>query len=173
MNNKKFISFVLVIVALLSIILFVKIFNNIMDPRNGSVIHLSEKNKVLEYESVSNWLGDGNDYEIYRFSDSQMKEIIDKVENNKSWEKYPIDSTTLDCINKWHGFIKNDSAALEIMEEHKLKDFIPYIESGYYSLVDRSSNQSVESKNKYGLRNFTVFLLDIDNNTLYYIALDM
>ena len=161
------------ILVLLGIILFIKTFNYFMDPRNGAGFHISEKNRVLAYESPSNWLGDGCDYEIYQFSDEVMKEIIETIENDNTWENYPIDSTTSSALNKWYGFIKNDVIALEIMKNSNLKDFIPNIENGYYLLVDRSSDEREESKNRYGLRNFTIFLLDSDKNKLYYIVLDM
>ncbi len=173
-KNRKSSLFIRVLFVLISITLFIKIFNFVVDPRNGAGIHLNVNNRVLEYESPSNWLGDGTDYEIYQFSNEQMDKIIKKIDHRKDWKKYPLDSTANDSLNKWHGSIMQDPAAIEIIEKSNFKEFIPIIDNGYYLLVDRSSNdESEESQKKYGLRNFTVFILDIDNNLLYYFALDM
>lgn len=172
-KNRKNRLFVRVLVVLLSIILFMNIFNYVMNPRNGSGIHFIDKNNILTYSSPSNWLGDGVDYDVYRFNDKQMKNIIKKIKIKKTWRKYPIDSTTSELISEWRWVMENQSTAQQFMEESNIKELIPIIENGYYLLVDRSGGQSEESKHKYGLRNYSVFLLDVDTNTLYYIAFDM
>lgn len=161
------------LVIMLSVTLFIYLFSYVMNPRNRSGIHFIENNQILSYSSPSNWLGDGEDYDVYRFSDEEMKKVIRKVKEKEAWKKYPIDSTTLELINEWHAFMENQSSAKAFMKESDIDELIPTIENGYYLLLDRSNSQSEESKLKYGLNNYSIFLLNIDSNTLYYIESDM
>jgi len=140
-----------------------RVFDYIVDPRNGSGIYLSDKNRVLAYSSPSSWLGDGEDYDVYRFSDDEIEKMVSKIEDMGTWKACPVDVSTSELIDKWRYFMENEPTAGALIEEAHLDEFIPAINNGYYLVLDRSDE----------LRNYSIFLLDIDGNTLYYFGSDM
>lgn len=150
-----------------------RVFDYIVDPRNGSGIYLSDKNRILTYSSPSNWLGDGEDYDVYRFNDEEIEKMVSKIEDMGTWKACPVDVSTSELIEKWRYFMEDEPTAVALIKDAHLDEFIPDIDNGYYLVLDRSDGQSEESKSKYGLRNYSIFLLDIDENTLYYIGSDM
>lgn len=97
--------------------------------------------------------GDGDHFAKIKCSDLNYKELA----NN--WKKLPL-SDELNYVMK------------NVYEKYS----IPHITSGYYYFLDRHS----ESKNKYDDTdlnnrtswNFTLALMDIDTNIIYYDELD-
>lgn len=157
----------------LIMVISINIFNYIVDPRNGSGFYLSEKNRILTYSSPPHWLGDGEDYDVYQFSDEEIKKVVSKIEGMDRWMDCPVDDTTAKLIGRWRHFMEDEPTVQKLMEDASLNELLPTVNKGYYLLVDRSIEESEASKAKYGLRNYSIFLLDVENNRLYYIGVDM
>ena len=125
--------------------------------------------KVLrESDSHDNFLGDGQ-----TFVELQMtKEECSKVVRNMTdkWNEFPLTENLSRAV---YGMEQNLPL---IIDEKKESPLIPAIKNGYYYFEDRfqdkfdpSDDSHIFERNSY---NFTLVILDRDQNRIYYIKYD-
>lgn len=116
--------------------------------------------KMEEKDTHGGFNGDGEAFVKVNFTDKKASKFVKKINENTHWKELPMPDVLEKCATT-----SNDGG----ME-------IPYVEKGYYLFIDRHS----QSTNKYeynGINNraswnYSIAVFDIDNNILYYYALD-
>ncbi|MGB3368911.1 MAG: hypothetical protein WBA54_15545 [Acidaminobacteraceae bacterium] len=83
-----------------------------------------------------------------------------------------MDSVTSKLLNRCNGYVQYDSVLQEALGESNYNEFIPTINNGYYFLLDRISYYTEKPILERGTYNFSLFILDSDSNTIYYMTLD-
>ncbi len=130
-----------------------------------SKIELDNNNcKIIsEIDNHSGFHGDGEYFAKIKCSN------INKEELSRHWKKLPLSNSINEATNINHC---DSKGCYNIYEKYN----IPNIKNGYYYFLDRNS----ESKNKYDdtylndrhSHNYTLALLDKDNDIIYYYELD-
>lgn len=160
------------LVVLLVIILGVQLKGVDLYTWKATGLRINEENRVYVFHSPSGFHGDGQDYEIYRFTDEEMSWIIAKIEGESKWQSYPMDDITLTLLDKWKGYGEAFPEAVDQLERAGYSTFTPVIENGYYLLVDRYSHSEEVPILKRGAYNFSLYMIDTDRKTLYLLELD-
>ena len=163
MKTKLIILLIACVVVLT--ILTIDIFQNNKLKRISNKIELdiSKCNIDNEEDTHGGFLGDGHYFIQINCSHAFLEEL------SSNWKELPL-STEL-----------QKATSLKMCENNGCKDIyerysIPNIENGYYYFIDRHN----ESRDKYddtnlnnrSSLNYTVALLDIDTNIIYFYELD-
>lgn len=119
--------------------------------------------KMEDKDTHGGFHGDGEQLATFYLSDKQVKKMEKKIKQNENWRELPMTE------------ILFNSVCRHANEEHMN---IPEVKNGYWFVLDRHS-KATNKYNEYGIfeenrysNNFTVAVLDIENNILYYFELD-
>ena len=163
---KRTIIYILTIpLIIILVILIVKFLNENDLKKIGFNLELDVTSCNLETfkDTHSGFLGDGDYFARIKCSNINYNEL------SSNWKKLPLD----DAINKVLSMKFCDGDECKDIYE---KYLIPDIVNGYYYFYDRHS----DSKDKYDTKelnnrsswNFTLGIIDLDTNIVYYYKLD-
>ena len=118
---------------------------------------------IKEDESHSGFLGDGDYFAILKCTRINYQKL------SKYWYNLPLSDSLLEATQLEQC---TDKKCQKIYDKYE----IPTIKNGYYYFIDRNP----DNKNKHDDKNlnnrasynFTLALLDRENNTIYYYELD-
>lgn len=113
--------------------------------------------------------GDGVSCVTLVFDDDRALEDIEK---NSQWKKFPLDETANTLL---YGVSDQTSQKGPFLTDEDGNNLVPYIENGYYVLIDRQAQEGLASGADIlnrGSFNFTLAVYDIDAKTLYVCDLD-
>lgn len=164
MNRKKY-----VILAALLVILFASIYiiqyrsiDNRISKDLG--IYVPKSLNITYSDSHSWFLGDGITQAKATLNDEQIDNIITK--SNAKWSKTPIPNNIASTIyNK--GFDDNSNNVEPEIGISETK-----IANGYWIFKNRASKDTSNSFSNTKLSNYSIGIIDIDKNVLYYIKFD-
>ena len=165
MKKKVKLIILLIICIVVLVLLTIDIFYNNKLKRISNKIELDVNNCSIlnEEDTHGGFLGDGHYYIQVDCSKTSLEEL------SSNWKELPLSKTL------------KETTSLKMCEKETCQDIyemysIPNIENGYYYFIDRYS----KSKNKYddtdlnnrSSLNYTIALLDINTNNIYYYELD-
>jgi hypothetical protein len=128
---------------------------------NQCSISLTNKNRVFEAETANRFHGDGVSYKVYHFEKADMELITNKIKKNNKWKPCPFDNIIPDIVKRK---INDNTEYIDLLKNSKYKVPMPSIQNGYYLLVDRTP------ANDDNYRNFSLYILEVDNGLLYFMT---
>lgn len=168
-NILFFISGFNFLICIFVTIIFFNAINNVITPEVEVGIKLPKGLKPIELkEKESSFLGDGSYYAVYELNDEQVSTIKKDILNQNKWHEMPMKA---DIVYIARRFLNSSLENGEIKNDMLVESY-----HGFYFFKDRLAEQSEEiSKEPFWQRssyNFTLAMLDIDNNRLYIYTVD-
>ena len=120
---------------------------------------------VSSYDSHGGFLGDGTGCIALSFPDGRLEE---QLAADPAWHSLPADETVRALV--W-GTQEEGASIGPCLTDSEGAPLVPAVESGYYRLIDRHSDQTAPLLER-GSFNFTVGVYDADARILYYCELD-
>lgn len=120
---------------------------------------------VSAYDSHGGFLGDGAGCIALSFPDGRLEE---QLAADPAWHSLPADETVRALV--W-GTQDEGASIGPCLTDSAGAPLVPAVESGYYRLIDRHSEQETPLLER-GSFNFTVGVYDADARILYYCELD-
>lgn len=120
---------------------------------------------VSSYDSHGGFLGDGAGCIALSFPDGRLEE---QLAADPAWHSLPADETVRALV--W-GTQDEGASIGPCLTDSDGAPLVPAVESGYYRLIDRHSEQETPLLER-GSFNFTVGVYDADARILYYCELD-
>ena len=120
---------------------------------------------VSAYDSHGGFLGDGAGCIALSFPDGRLEE---QLAADPAWHSLPADETVRALV--W-GTQDEGASIGPCLTDSDGAPLVPAVESGYYRLIDRHSEQETPLLER-GSFNFTVGVYDADARILYYCELD-
>lgn len=162
-NNKGIIK---ILLAIFLVIVIICIYYNSINQKISRDLGVYVPNSLkFEYEDThGGFLGDGILLAEANLNGKQINQIIDKSKTN--WNKTPI---SLEKQLLIYGSVSDGTRTVPDIDGN---DRIPEIDNGYWIFKDRTSKEKKERFPDSRSGNYSVGVIDLDTNTLYYIKFD-
>lgn len=134
-------------------------------------INIPKYTSIYQDSSEDGFLGDGFSYASISFDEEHVKQLINEIEKNDSWRKFPLSDQLATFI---YGY-EDETEVIESVVKADVEDF-PNIDNGYWFFKD-NNNKNGDPYNDTHLFNRNSFncmigILDTDTNILYFYNLD-
>lgn len=134
-------------------------------------IDLSNGKILQNTDSHGGFHGDGTTYVEISFDENNSKTVIEKLENNKEWNKLPLTDNLNTAV---YGNESENTGSYVTNSDGK--QLFPVVENGYYFFLDRhdDSNDPKDDTNLLNRHsfNFTIAIYDTDKHILHYCEFD-
>ena len=161
---KKKTIIMIVLIAILLLFIYILNYNSVENKISRDLgVDMPNVLKFKYTDSHSFFKGDGITQAKTELSDKQIKKIIDSSDDK--WRKTPMPQEIKSLVYAREFYTEG--------EESLTKDTsITSIENGYWIFKDRTSKEVKEKFPNVRSSNYSVGIIDLDNNIFYYVKYD-
>lgn len=155
------------------IILLLTLFIGLNTANNQPIapgLHLNKANRQLK---IYNPKGrDHQSYELYSFNDKEMGDILEAIQTETDWHKYPLDAVSSALLDEWHAYIKWHPTYEPILKESNYINHIKCINEGYYLVIDHQKDKASRPILERSSYNYSLLFIDLKRQTIHYFDLN-